>query len=197
MSLYSRYLGLGTLSQNGMQCRGTCVMCLRAQSLPLTYLYRCLSQCVGGGRLISTQLSPASVQFPVPNPAKRKTGRDAGFGDKKLQPWLAHASLFTHFTKSLSCVEFVSPSAGETCSSSRVAEERRRRTERLVRRCRCAAIMPRDPTFLSSGTLSEVEVQALRLGVRIPPARALASGMSAMYHWARVTRVALAQWGHP
>ena len=149
------------------------------------------------GRLSSTQLSSASVQFPVPNPAKRKTGRDAGFGDKKLQPWLAHASLFTHFTKSLSCVEFVSPSAGETLSSSGVAVERRRRTERPVRRCRCAAIMPRGPTFLSSGTLSEVEVQALRLGVRIPPARALASGMSAMYHWARVTRVALAQWGHP
>ena len=58
-------------------------MCLRAQSLPLTYLYRCLSRCVVGGRLISTQLSPASVQFPVPNPAKGKTGRDAGFGDKK------------------------------------------------------------------------------------------------------------------
>ena len=131
-SLYSRYLGQGTLNQNGMHCRGTCVMCLRAQSLPLTYLYRCLSQCVVGGRLISTQLSPASVQFPVPNPAKRKTGRYAGFGDKKLQPWLAHASLFTHFTKSLSCVEFVSPSAGETCSSSRVAEERRRRTERRL-----------------------------------------------------------------
>ena len=65
------------------------------------------------------------------------------------------------------------------------------------RRCRCAAIMPRDPTFLSSGTLSEVEVQALRLGERIPPASALASGKSAMYHWVRVTRVALAQWGHP
>ena len=33
-SLYSRYLGQGTLRQNGMHCRGTCVMCLRAQSLP-------------------------------------------------------------------------------------------------------------------------------------------------------------------
>ena len=64
-------------------------------------------------------------------------------------------------------------------------------------RCRCAAIMPRDPTFLSSGTLSEVEVQALRLGEWIPPASALASGKSAMYHWVRATRVALAQWGHP
>ena len=36
------------------------------------------------GRLISTQPAVASVQFPVPNPAKRKTGRDAGFGDKKI-----------------------------------------------------------------------------------------------------------------
>ena len=153
--------------------------------------------CVCGGRLSSTQLSSASVQFPVPNPAKRKTGRAAGFGDKKLQRWLAHAPLFTHFTKSLSCVEFVSPSAGETLSSLRVAVERRRRTERLVSSCRCAAITPRDPTFLSSGTLSEVEVQALRLGERIPPASALASGKSAMYHWVRATRVALAQWGHP
>ena len=69
------------------------------------------------GRLISTQPSVASVQFPVPNPAKRKTGKDAGFGDKKLQHWLALASLFTHFTKSLGCVEFVSPSAGDTWSS--------------------------------------------------------------------------------
>ena len=153
--------------------------------------------CVCEGRLIPTQPSVASVQFPVPNPAKRKTGRDAGFGDKKLQRWLAHAPLFTLFTKSPSCVQFVSPSAGETWSSSGVAGERRRRIERPVCRCRCAAIMPRDPTFLSSGTLSEVEVQALRLGERIPPARALASGMNAIYHWARATRVALAQWGQP
>ena len=153
--------------------------------------------CVCEGRLISTQPAVASVQFPVPNPAKRKTGRDAGFGDKKLQRRLAHAPLFTHFTKSLSCVEFVSPSAGETLSSSRVAVGRRRRTERPVSSRRCAAITPRGPTFLSSGTLSEVEVQALRLGERIPPARALASGMSAMYHWARATRVVLAQWGQP
>ena len=86
--------------------------------------------CVCEGRLISTQPAVASVQFPVPNPAKRKTGRDAGFGDKKLQHWLALASLFTHFTKSFGCVEFVSPSAGETWSSSGVAVERRRRTER-------------------------------------------------------------------
>ena len=66
------------------------------------------------GRLSSTQLSSASVQFPVPNPAKRKTGRDAGFGDKKLQLWLAHAPLFTLSTKSLSYAEFVRPSARET-----------------------------------------------------------------------------------
>ena len=172
-------------------------MLRRAESALGVSLQVSLLRCVGRGRLISTQLSPASVQFPVPNPAKRKTGRAAGFGDKKLQRWLAHAPLFTHFTKSLSCVEFVSPSAGETLSSSRVAVERRRRTERPVYRCRCAAIMPRGPTSLSSGTLSEVEVQALRLGERIPPARALGSGMSAMCHWARMTRGALAQWGHP
>ena len=95
--------------------------------------------CVCEGRLISTQPAVASVQFPVPNPAKRKTGRAAGFGDKKLQRWLAHAPLFTQFSRSLSCVEFVSPSAGETLSSLRVAVERRRRTER---RCVVAAVRP-------------------------------------------------------
>ena len=173
-----------------MLTRAESALCVSLQIL-------CGGVCVCEGRLIPTQPSVASVQFPVPNPAKGKTGRAAGFGDKKLQRWLAHVPLFTHFTKSLSCVEFVSPSAGETWSSSGVAVERRRRTERPVSSCRCAAITPRDPTFLSSGTLSEVEVQALRLGERIPPAKALASGTSAMYHWARATRVALPQWGHP
>ena len=85
-SLYSRYLGQGTLSQNGMHCRGTCVMCLRAQSLPFAYLCR---SCVVGyvcERVDSALHSclPPACSFPSQTPLRGRREEPQGLGTKNV-----------------------------------------------------------------------------------------------------------------
>ena len=85
-SLYSRYLGQGTLSQNGMHCRGTCVMCLRAQSLPFAYLCRSCQVgyvCVRVDSALHSCLPPA-CSFPSQTPLRGRREETQGLGTNYL-----------------------------------------------------------------------------------------------------------------